>query len=211
MSDNGKIYNFTGGSFKQLYVADSSEHKFLVSLANSPGTLSSIINSVIGLFARFSSKEPKSNKHKNKNQVQSIIKASNTEALNNNVNNGLNDSRDTIANVDVSDLAGPSSNAVHHDAHDNPSLHENLFQDSVRNEILAHYNRIVIGYFKEFFQFINTNKLAEVLQALKELNSMLANRAPKLVAHYNMALEPCQITAEEVPDLVRAHLHCNTT
>ena len=46
VSNNGKIYNFTGGSFKQLYVADSREHKFLVSLANSPSTFSSIINSV---------------------------------------------------------------------------------------------------------------------------------------------------------------------
>ena len=36
---------------------------------------------------------------------------------------------------------------------------------------------------------------------------MLANRAPELAAHYNMVLEPCQIMAEEVPDLFRAHLH----
>ena len=39
---------------------------------------------------------------------------------------------------------------------------------------------------------------------------MLANRAPELAAHYNMALELCQISAEEVPYFVRAHLHCNT-
>ena len=38
VSNNGKIYNFTGGSFKQLYVADPSKHNFLVSLANSPST-----------------------------------------------------------------------------------------------------------------------------------------------------------------------------
>ena len=38
---------------------------------------------------------------------------------------------------------------------------------------------------------------------------MLANVAPELAAHYNMPLEPCQITAE-VPDLVRAHLQCNS-
>ena len=38
VSNNGKIYNFTGGSFKQLYVTDPSKHKFLVSLANSPST-----------------------------------------------------------------------------------------------------------------------------------------------------------------------------
>ena len=38
VSNNGKIYNFTGGSFKQLYITDPNEHKFLVSLANSPST-----------------------------------------------------------------------------------------------------------------------------------------------------------------------------
>ena len=70
------IYNFTGGSFTQLYVTDSSEHKFLVSLANSPSTFSSIINSVISLLPRFSSKQTDSNKHTTENQVQPIIKAS---------------------------------------------------------------------------------------------------------------------------------------
>ena len=84
------------------------------------------------------------------------------------------------------------------------------FKNSVQNEMLTHYNRIVIGCFKDFFQSIETNNLAEVLQALKELNFMLANRAPELAAHYNMALELHQISAEEVPDLVKAHLHHST-
>ena len=105
VSNNGKIHNFTGGSFKQLYVTDPSEHKFLVSFANSSSTFSNIINSVIGLFPRFSSKQTNSNKNKNEHQVQSIIEASNSEALNNNDNKDLNVSTDTIAEVDVSDLA----------------------------------------------------------------------------------------------------------
>ena len=101
--------------------------------------------------------------------------------------------------------------AVHHDAHYTPpSLHKDLFQNSMRNEMLTHYNRTVIGCFKDFFQSINTNNLAEVLQVLKELNFVLANRAPELAAHYNIALELHQISAEEVPDLVKAHLHCTT-
>ena len=120
-------------------------------MAKSPSTFSSIINSVIGLFPRFSSKQTNSNKHKNKNQVQSVIEASNTEAFNNNGNEDLNVNTDTIADVDISDLVDLSSNAVHHDVHDNPPLHENLFQDSVRNEMLTHYNRIVIGCFKNSF------------------------------------------------------------
>ena len=209
VSNNVKIYNFTGGSFKQLYVTDPSEHKFLVSLANSPSTFSSIINSVLSLLPRFSNKQTDSSKYTNKNQVQSTIKASNRETFNNNSNKDLNVSTDTIADVDILDLVDISSDAVHHEMHDNQSLHENLFQDSVRNEILTHYNRIVIGSFKEFFQSGNTNNLAEVLQALKELNFVLANRAPELALHYNMPLEPLQITAE-VPDLVRAHLNNNT-
>ena len=56
-----------------------------------------------------------------------------------------------------------------------------------------------MGSFKEFFQHINTNNLAEVLKALRELAS-----------YYNMELEPRQITAEEVFNLDRAHLNQNT-
>ena len=62
VSNNGKTYNITGGSFKQLYITDPSEHKFLVSLANSPSTFSSIINSIISLLPRFSSKQTNPNK-----------------------------------------------------------------------------------------------------------------------------------------------------
>ena len=50
MSNKGKIYNFTGGSFKQLYVADPSEHKFLASMANSLSTFSSPLNSALKLI-----------------------------------------------------------------------------------------------------------------------------------------------------------------
>ena len=192
VSNNGKIYNFIGGSFKQLYVADPSKHTFLVSLANSPSTFSSIINSIISLLPRFSSKQTNPNKHTNENQVQTIIEASNTEAFNNNGNADLNVSTDTIADVDISDFVDMiiCPDAVHHKNCNNLSLDENLFQDSVRNEMLTHYNRIVIGSFKEFFQSVNMNNLAEVLQALKELNFVLANRAPELASHYNIPVEP---------------------
>ena len=179
-------------------------------MANSPSTFSSIINSVISLLPRFSSKQTNPNKHTNENHVQTVKEASNTEAFNNNGNAHLNVSTDTIADVDISELAYLSPNAVHDTTCDNPSPHKNLFQDSVRNWMLTHYNRIVIGSFKEFFQSANTNSLAEVLLALKELNFILANRAQELALHYNMVLEPQQITAEEVPNPVRAHLNCNT-
>ena len=50
-------------------------------------------------------------------------------------------------------------------------------------KMLSHYNCILIGCFKDIFQFVDTNNIAAVLQALKELTFMLANRAPELVAH----------------------------
>ena len=120
----------------------------------------------------------------------------------------LSTSADTIPEDDVSDLANLGADvSIHHDARDTASHQGGLFQNSTCNEILTHYNRIVIGCFKDFFQSVNTNNLAEVLLTLKELNFVLANRAPELATHYNMMLEPCQISAEEVPDFVKAHLY----
>ena len=131
VSNNGKIYNFTGGSIKQLYIADNSEHKFLVTLANNPSTFSSIIYSVIGLFPRFTNRQNNPDKHKGKHQIQSVTKASNFETLHNtNGNKGINVSTDTIQEVDVSDLVDLSMDTGHHDVHDAPSLQENLLQNS---------------------------------------------------------------------------------
>ena len=89
----------------------------------------------------------------------------------------LSTSTDTIQEVDVSDLANLSTDvSIHHNVHDTPSLHGGLFQNSTCNKMLTHYNRVVIGCFKDFFQLVNMNNLAEVIQALKELNFLLANR-----------------------------------
>ena len=79
VSNNGKIYNFTGGSMKQLYVTDPSEHKFLVTSTNSPSTFSSIINSGPGLILRFNNRQNNSNKHKGKHQKQTVTEVSNFE------------------------------------------------------------------------------------------------------------------------------------
>ena len=53
VSANGKIYNYTGGNMKQLYIADASECRFLVNKANRPGTLSNILESVLGMLPGF--------------------------------------------------------------------------------------------------------------------------------------------------------------
>ena len=57
VSANGKIYNYTEGNMKQLYVADPSEHKVLVKEANRPGTLSNILGSVLGMLPGFCGKQ----------------------------------------------------------------------------------------------------------------------------------------------------------
>ena len=57
VSSNGKIYSYIGGNMKQLYVADPSEHKFLVNEANRPGTLSNILGSVLGMLPGFHRKQ----------------------------------------------------------------------------------------------------------------------------------------------------------
>ena len=178
VSNNCKIYNFTGGSFKQLYITDPNKHKFLASLANSPSTFSSLLSSALKLLG-FSNNWMQSNT----NQIQPIIETSSSEVLISNNSKNLNVSMDTIPEVDVSDFTDVNPNVEHGNMHDNPSAHETLYEDSIRNTMLTQYNRIVIGSFKEFFQSVDT------------------------ACYYNMPLEPCQITTEEVPDLVRAHLH----
>ena len=64
------------------------------------------------------------------------------------------------------------------------------------NEMLSHYNHILIACFKDIFQTVDTNNLSAVLQALKELNFILAYRAPELSSHYGIPLEPKQVSAE---------------
>ena len=70
--------------------------------------------------------------------------------------------------MDVSDFKHLSAGEVHPKLQHNPSPHENLFSSTVRNKMLTQYNCIVIGSFKEFFQHIDMNNLAEVLKALRE-------------------------------------------
>ena len=56
VSANGKIYNYTEGNMKQLYIAYPRKHKFLVNKANRPGTLSNILDSVLGMLPGFCKK-----------------------------------------------------------------------------------------------------------------------------------------------------------
>ena len=144
-----------------------------MSLANGPSTFSSIINSVISLLPRFGSKQSNTNTTI-KNEKQTIIEATNTDSK-----VELNVSSNTIADMDVSDFKHLCAGKVYPKLHHNPS-HKNLFSGTVTNEMLTQCTCIVIGPFKEFFQHVDMNNLAEVLKALRELNFVLANRAPEL-------------------------------
>ena len=99
-----------------------------------------------------------------------------------------------------------------HDCELSPILTETMLRmHHAHNGMLNHYNHIVVGCFKEIIQTVDTNNLPAALQALKDLNFILANRAPELPAHYGFPLEPCQISTEEVPDFVSAYLSRPTT
>ena len=135
VSNNGKIYNFTGGGFKQLYVADPSKHKFLASLANSPSTFSSLLNSALKLFG-FSSNQMWSNT----NQIQPIIETSSSKVLTSNNSKNLNVSMDTIPEADASNFTDVNTNIQHGNMHDNTSPHETLYEDSIRNTMLTEHN-----------------------------------------------------------------------
>ena len=151
VSNNRKIYNFMGGNIKQLYIADPSKHKFLVTSANSLSTFSNIFSSVLGLFPRFGNRQSNT---KMKTRKQSATDASNIElihTINSSKGMNLSTSTDTIQEVDVSVLANLSTDiSIHHDVHDIPSLHGGLFQNNTCNEMLTHYNRVVIGCLRIF-------------------------------------------------------------
>ena len=194
VSSNGKIYNFTGGNMKQLYITEPSEQKFLVKATNSPSTFSNILGSVLGLLPRFRKRQSQIDNHKNKDQEQTSAKASTIKMIHT-ISSGnvteLGNNVDTISEGNVSDLTNFCTHkSAHHNMQDAAPYQENLFPNHAQNEMLSPYNRIGIGCFKDIFQSVNMNNLAKILQALKELNFMLANRAPELAAHYNMPLEP---------------------
>ena len=73
--------------------------------------------------------------------------------------------------------------------------------------MLSYYNHIIIGCFKDIFQSVDMNNLAALLQALKELNFELTNRASELTAHYSIPLELQQVFAEEGPNFTNAYLN----
>ena len=153
----------------------------LTSLANSPSTFSNLLNSALKLFG-FSGNQMQSNS----NQIKPLIETSSSKALTSNNSKNINVSTDTIPKADASDFADVNTSVERGNMHDNISPDKILYEESIRNTMLTQYNQIVIGSFKEFFQSVDTKNLTEVLQALKELNFVLANIALELACHWNL-------------------------
>ena len=100
VSANGKMYNYTRGNMKQLYVADPREHKFLVNEANRPGTLSNILGLVLGMLPGFHRKQNNTS-HKTKEieeQTHATPEAStfDTTSTLDNLNSGKTHNKVTI-------------------------------------------------------------------------------------------------------------------
>ena len=140
---------------KQLYIANPSEHKFLVKATNSPSTFTNIFHSVLGLIPRFRKRQSQMDNHKDEDQEQTAAEASTVKTIHT-ISSGkgteLGNNVDTASEVDASDLANFCADEnAHHNIHDVILYPENMFPDSTRNKMLRHYNRIVIGCFKDIF------------------------------------------------------------
>ena len=213
---------------KQLYIAHPSEQSFLVNKANRPGTLSNILDSVLGMLPGFHKKQNSAlhNTKEVEDQEQATPEASMIDTIItlDNSNNGKNfKTGNTIDNVtesnaflsnghNTSNIADFCANvSAQNDTHNLglfPMHTKTMFPNPpTHNEMLSHYNCILIGCFKDIFQSVDTSNLFTVLQTLKELNFILANRAPELAAHYGLPLEPQQVSTEEVPNFVSAYLN----
>ena len=99
--------------------------------------------------------------------------------MDNNVDNAT-ESNVFLSNIhNISDIADFCTNtSTQDDIHNSgvfPMHTETMFPNNhTCNEMLSHYNHILIGCFKDIFQTVDTNNLSAVLQALKELNFILA-------------------------------------
>ena len=194
---------------KQLYIADPSEHKFLVNEANKPHTLFNILDSVLGMLPGFHKKQHSAlhntKEVKDQEQVAPEVSIIDTISSLDNSNSGKTlQAGNNVDNVTESDaflsnghytfdIDNIQANVnVQNDTHNLGlfPMHTEAMSSSscTHNEMLSHYNHIFIGCFKDIFQSVDTNNLSTVLQALKELNFILANRAPKLAAHYGLPL-----------------------
>ena len=112
--------------------------------------------------------------------------------MGNHVDNATEDNA-FLSNIhNTSDLADLYANTgAQHNMHNSGLFPtETVFPNHTCNEMPSHYNHILIGCFKDIFQSVDTNNLSAVLQALKELNFILANRAAELSAYYGIPLEP---------------------
>ena len=138
VSANSKICNYTGGNMEQLYVADPSEHKLLVNEANRPGTLSNILESVLGMLPGFWKKQ--NNALHNTKEIEEQTQAT-PEAL----------TIDTTSNLEIDIVNFHANVSAQNDTYSSdlsPIPTKTMLQTHhVHNEMSRHYNHIVVGCF----------------------------------------------------------------
>ena len=135
------------------------------------------------------------------NQEHAALEASTIDTLDGGKNSemGNNVDKATESNAFLSNVHNTSdiadfcaSTSAQNDIHNSSLLPtKTMFPSNcTHNEMLSHYNHILIGCFKDIFQTVDTNNLSAVLQALKELNFVLTNRALNyqltMVYHWNL-------------------------
>ena len=173
VSNNGKIYNYTGGNMKQLYITDPSGHKFLIREANRSSTFSNILDSVLGMLPGFHKRQNNifHNTKDVEDQEQAAPEASTIETIStldsgknsemgNNVDNTTEDNV-FLSNVhNTSDLADFCANtSAQHDMHNSGLFPTETVppNNCAHNKMLSHYNHILVGCFKDIFQTVDTN------------------------------------------------------
>ena len=89
VSANYRIYNYTGGNMKHIYVGDPREQRFLVNEANRPGAIVNILGSVLGMLPGFHNRQTSSkhNPSESNEQVSATPEASALETTSNISNN----------------------------------------------------------------------------------------------------------------------------
>ena len=166
VSNNGKIYSYMGGNMKQLYMANPSKHEFLVKEANRPSSFSNILVSVLGLLPGFckrqnnvlhNTKDVEDREHATPkastiDTISTVDRGKNSE-MGNHIDKATEDNAFLNNEHKSSDLADFYANtSAQHDMH-NPGLFptKTVFLNCTCNEMLSHYNHILIGCFKDIF------------------------------------------------------------
>ena len=83
VSANGRIYNYTGGNMRHIYVADPGEQRYLVNEANRPCAIANILGSILRMLTGFHNRQTGSmcNPSESNEQVSTMPEAPTIETV----------------------------------------------------------------------------------------------------------------------------------